>query len=308
MPPKTVLITGCGQASIGTALAKEFRSRGHTVFATNWQLNDVDPSLSEMGCHVLEFDVTSTASIENALKFVTEATSPTTTNDSPSPPASGRLDMLINNAGILQILPFADTSVEDARRVYEVNVLGAWAVSRAFLPLLLAAGASPGGSSPGTAKIVNLCSINEVLCPPFLAAYNSSKAALEAMGKTMRRELAPLGVQVVTLKCGSVDTGLFTSNAVSGGAVPEGSLYAGLREWIERREFLKEGLRAAVTREVFARQVADELLKEKPSAVIWKGGLAMMHWFMSLCWDTMLDRTLIKYNHLDTMSWSSPKA
>lgn len=310
MPPKTVLITGCGQASIGSALAREFRSRGHTVFASNLDLADVDPALSEMGCHVLELDVTSTASIGRAVSVVTSATRTAEPdgmmNDGESEGEGegggrgGRLDLLVNNAGIMQIMPFADTPVEDARRVFEVNVLGAWAVTRAFLPLLVAAAAGSssrqrGGSSgpsSSSSKVANLCSVNEVLCPPFLAAYNASKAALEAVGRTMRRELAPLGVQVVTLKCGSFESGLFNDSDAaaamsSGPSVPPGSLYAGLREWIAGREFLKEGIRARVGREALARELADELLKEKTSAVVWNGGLATMHWFMSLGWETM---------------------
>jgi NAD(P)-dependent dehydrogenase (short-subunit alcohol dehydrogenase family) len=337
MQAKTVLITGCGQRGLGDALAKEFRSHGHTVFASALDLDDVDPALAEAGCHVLELDVTSAASIDKAVSLVTTLTR-TTTDD------EGRLDILINNAGILHIMPFADTPVEHARQVFEVNVLGAWAVTRAFLPLLMAAGRRSGGD----AKIGNLCSINEVLCPPFLAAYNASKAALESMGRTMRRELAPLGVQVVALKCGSVETGLFTSDAVamSGPTCPEGSVYAGLREWIARREFLKSARPAK--REVVARELAQELLRENTSAVIWKGGLATVHWLMSFGWETMFvsshfgslsllstycsansylaslgrlslvaldatnammqDRILIRHNHLDTMSWSPPKA
>ncbi|AEO62505.1 uncharacterized protein THITE_2106731 [Thermothielavioides terrestris NRRL 8126] len=299
MKPKTVLITGCGKESLGNALAKEFRRRGHTVFASVSSLASVDPSLSEAGCHVLELDVTSTASIDQAVTVVTNLTR-TTTDE-------GSLDILINNAGIMHIMPFADTPVEHARRVFEVNTLGPWAVTRAFLPLLLAAGLSGSGGGSGGAKVGNVCSVNEVLCPPFLTAYNASKAALESMSRTMRRELAPLGVQVVTLKCGCIETGLFNSPDVSmsGPTCPETSVYAGLREWIGRREFLKVG--RFFKREVVAEDLVRELLKENTSAVVWKGGLATIHWLLSFGWETMMDRTLIKGNHLDTMSWSPPK-
>jgi NAD(P)-dependent dehydrogenase (short-subunit alcohol dehydrogenase family) len=308
MAPKTVLITGCGQQSIGTALAKEFRSRGHTVFATAWDLSRTDPSLSEMGCHVVELDVTSTTSIDNAVKLVTSAT-------------GGHLDILVNNAGIMHIMPFADTPVEEARRVFEVNVLGTWAVTRAFLPLLVAAGKAGSGRS----KVVNFSSVNEVLCPPFVAAYSASKAAVESASRTMRRELAPLGVQVVTLKLGSVESGLFNAVDVNKTAAtcPEGSAYAGLWEWIARREFLRSA--GFAKKEVVARDLVDDLLKENTSAMIWRGGLATIHWFLSFGWETMFvsacsrwysgftltldwqDRILIKESHLDTMSWSPPE-
>lgn len=276
MQRKTILITGCGRQSVGSAMAKEFRSRwGHTVFASSLNMSDIDPSLAEAGCYVLELDVTSTESIDKAVQLVATHTR-TATDD-------GHLDILINNAGILHIMPFIDTPVEHARRVFEVNTLGPWAVTRAFLPLLIAA----GQASHGGAKVANLCSVNEVLCPPFLAAYNSSKAALESFNRTLRRELAPLGVKLIALKCGCIDTGLFTSGAVtmSGETCPEGSPYFGLRDWIARREFMKSVTYAS--KEVVAEELVQQLLKEHTSAVIWKGGLATLHWLMSLGWETM---------------------
>jgi NAD(P)-dependent dehydrogenase (short-subunit alcohol dehydrogenase family) len=104
----------------------------------------------------LLLDVTSQDSINEAVKTVTAAT-------------GGRLDILINNAGLLQVMPFADTSVSDVRRLMDVNVIGVWAVTHAFLPLLLEA----------KGLVANLCSTNEVFCPPFLAAYSASKAAFD---------------------------------------------------------------------------------------------------------------------------------
>lgn len=297
MQPKTILITGCGRQSVGSAMAKEFCSRwGHTVFASSLNVSDIDPSLAEAGCHVLELDVTSTESIDKAVHFVVAHTR-TATDE-------GRLDILINNAGVLHIMPFIDTPVEHARRVFEVNTLGPWAVTRAFLPLLMAA----GRASNGDAKVANLCSVNEVLCPPFLAAYNSSKAALESINRTLRRELAPLGVKVIALKCGCIDTGLFTSGDVtmSGETCPEGSPYFGLRDWIARREFMRSARYA--NKETVAKELVQHLLTKNTSAVIWKGGLATMHWLISLGWETMMVSMPLAPIHLVPCASSGSRA
>ncbi|KAH8895916.1 short-chain dehydrogenase/reductase [Thozetella sp. PMI_491] len=276
MPLKTILITGCGLGGIGSALAKEFHLRGHTVFASGRSPEEIDPELIALGCHTLVLDVTSQASIDRAAAFLGAAT-------------GGRLDMLINNAGILQVLPWADTPVEEARRVFEVNVFAVWAVSQAMLPALLAA--------RGT--IVSLCSINEVLCPPFHAAYNASKAAVESLSRTMRNELSPLGVKVVMLKTGSVRTKLFDNAPTS--VLPEGSMYTPLKEWIEGRGFTAKAPFADLA--TYARDVANELLREKPRLIIWKGGLSTIAWLLSwLGWEGILDGPLVKGNELHKLS------
>ncbi|KAJ6476196.1 short-chain dehydrogenase/reductase [Mycena sanguinolenta] len=271
---KSILITGCGPKGIGAALAKAFHMRGHTVFATGRSPAEIDPELASLGCRTLTMDVTSTTSIATAVRFVEAA-------------SHGRLDILVNNAGVLQVAPFADMSVEAARATFEINVLGVWAVTHAFLPQLLAA----------RGIVANLCSVNQVFCPPFLAAYNASKAAVEALGRTLRRELMPLGVRVVALKTGSVRTPLFdTSKAV----LPERSLYAPLRQWIESKGFLAQARFVEV--EDYARSVVDDLLVDEPRAVIWRGGLATVAWLLSWAgWETMLDWSMIKGNQLDRL-------
>ena len=254
MAPKSILITGCGANGIGSALAKEFYLRGHNVFASGRSTEEIDETLVALGCHALVLDVTSQDSIARAAAQVDQAT-------------GGRLDMLVNNAGILHVLPFADTPVDEVRRVFEVNVFGVWAVTQALLPMLLEA--------RGT--VVNIGSVNEVFCPPFFAAYNASKAAVEGMTRTMRTELASLGVKVVLVKTGSVGTNLFEADGRT--SVPEGSLYSSMKQWIEERGFFQSVKFA--TREDYARAVADQVLREKPSLVIWKGNLSTVAWFLS---------------------------
>ncbi|KAI0413071.1 short-chain dehydrogenase/reductase [Xylaria grammica] len=281
--PRTVLITGCGPSGIGTALATEFHLRGHRVFASGLS-ESLLAHFKNIGVQTLVLDVTSKASIEAAVASIASAT-------------DGKLDMLINNAGLMHVMPFADTDVEVARRVFDVNVLGVFAVTKAFLPLLLAAAdARRDRGDPIRSLVANIGSVNEVFRPTFFSVYNASKAAVEALGGTIRTELAPLGVRVVTVKTGSVRTTLFDNAAPS--RLPEGSLYQPAKEWIEDRQMLTTGRFIPV--EDYAKQVVSELLRPSVKHVIWAGGLSTFAWLLSwFGWEGILDGVYIKQNQLD---------
>ncbi|KAI0103296.1 short-chain dehydrogenase/reductase [Nemania sp. FL0031] len=282
MPLKTVLITGCGSAGIGTALATEFHTRGHRVFATG--ISDAQlAGLASLGMQTFEMDVTSAESIAAGVARVRAAT-------------GGKLDILINNAGVMHILPFADTDVEEARRVFEVNVLGPFAVTKGFLPLLIEAARKGKETGAGDAVVANIGSVNAVLRPPFLGPYNASKAAVECWGASIRTELAPLGVRVVTVKTGSTKSDLFTNAPPT--KLPEDSLYMPVKEFVEGRKML-DG-QNFMPAEVYAKNVADELLRPKVKHVIWEGSLVTMTWFLSwFGWEGMLDTVFTKTSHLD---------
>lgn len=269
---KSILITGCGRGSIGAALAAEFSQRGHTVFASGRSTNEIDPELLSAAeneqapgkTHTLELDVTSQASIDAAFQLVSAAT-------------GGGLDMLVNNAGVISVMPFADESIESVRKLYDVNVFGVWAVTQAFLPLLVAS----------RGLVADLGSIDPVACPPYFSAYSSSKAAAECVNRTIRRELAPFGVRVVNVKSGSVGTRLFENSPLV--PLPAGSLYSSLRQWIESRAFLEFSLSRQSSIGPYTRTLADKLLGDRCEPVIWIGGMSLMTWIYSLLgWETAM--------------------
>jgi 1-acylglycerone phosphate reductase len=257
--PKTVFITGCGPGGIGAALAAEFHRRGHRVFASGLS-EDLLMSFKETGMQTIVMDVTSGSSIKDAVAEVKKVT-------------DGKLDILINNAGIIQVLPFADMDMDDVRRSFDVNVIGLMAVTQAFLPLLIAS------DSKGGSVVANLCSVNTIFRPAFFCTYNASKAAVDVFGATIRAELAPLGVRVVTLRTGSIKTGLFVHDEGVKSKVPEGSLYAPLKEWIEGKKMLEYGW--WTTPENYATRVVSDLLKPSTTGVLWRGGLATVAWLLS---------------------------
>ncbi|KAF2970725.1 hypothetical protein GQX73_g2778 [Xylaria multiplex] len=270
--PRTVLITGCGPSGIGTALATEFHLRGHRVFASGLS-ESLLTHFKDIGIETLVLDVTSKHSIEAAATSIASAT-------------GGKLEILINNAGVMHIMPFADTDVEVARKLFDVNVLGVFAVTKAFLPLLLAAADAHRVQGESIRPlVVNIGSINEVFRPTFFSIYNASKAAIEALGGTIRTELAPLGVQVVTVKTGSVRTTLFDNAPPS--RLPEDSLYQPAKAWIEGRKMLSTG--RFISAEDYAKKVVTELLRPSVKHIIWAGGLSTVAWLLGwIGWEGIL--------------------
>ncbi|KAK7954693.1 hypothetical protein PG988_015387 [Apiospora saccharicola] len=266
MLPKTVLITGCGPRGIGTALASEFHSRGHRVIASGLSESLLEP-LRELGLETVVMDVTSDTSIRDAVSHVSKLT-------------GGKLDILINNAGLLHTMPFADTDPADARRVFDVNILGTISVTHAFLPMLIAS-----SSGRGDSVVANLSSINTTLHPPFVSVYNAAKAAVETLSSSMRAELAPLGVRVVVLKTGCIRTDLFTNAAPL--PLPADSWYESLRDFIERRELAWTPF-AYTEPEVYARGVVMELLRPSVKAVVWRGAMTTAVWMLSFLPETTM--------------------
>ncbi|KAJ1324725.1 1-acylglycerone phosphate reductase [Microdochium nivale] len=289
MPPtKTVLITGCSEGGLGASLALEFHRRGCHVYATARSLDKM-ASLAAAGIACLVLDTTSPESIAAALAHVAK---------DPATSAAG-LDLLINNAGINHVRPFLDSDISDLQRVISTNVMAVMTVTHAFLPLII------------TAKgvIATIGSTNEIMFPPFQAAYNASKAAVRAWGNTLRAELKPLGVRVVTVVTGAVRTRLFdnerehsTAAGDAGADLPDGSPYKQACERLIRdRAFLSKAKWQDA--DVYARNVADALLLPQPKSTIWKGGMATMAWVLSVFgWEGMLEGTMMKENGLDQVT------
>ncbi|KAJ8128834.1 hypothetical protein O1611_g4797 [Lasiodiplodia mahajangana] len=265
-------------------------------------------SLAALGVETLALDVTSESSIEQAVAIVrgklTVSNSNTNANrPNPDPTAESRrrLDFLINNAGVNHIMPLSDTKLSDLRRVIDTNLIGPLAVTQAFIPLLMHQKATDVISesvSRRKSTVVMLGSVNEVFSPPYQAAYNASKAAIHAASRTLRIELAPLGIGCVTLMTGSVRTKLF-ENAPSN--VPEQSFYSAVASKIEGKEFLKNA--RWVDADEFAKQVVGDLLRSKPKLDIWRGGLATVaSWLAWFGWEGMLDSAMLKANNLNKIS------
>jgi NAD(P)-dependent dehydrogenase (short-subunit alcohol dehydrogenase family) len=180
--PKVVLVTGAS-TGIGRAVAMEMKQRGWRVFATVRRLDDM-VALSKQGrglIEVLVMDVTDGDSVARAMATIQER--------------AGRLDALVNNAGIAVAGPLEMLGEEELRQQFEVNVIGLHRVTRAALPMLRAA----------RGRIVNISSVagQEVL--PFNGAYAASKHAVEALSDALRQELHGI-VKVIIIQPGAIRT------------------------------------------------------------------------------------------------------
>ncbi|OBT51450.1 hypothetical protein VE04_08455 [Pseudogymnoascus sp. 24MN13] len=183
MPEKTVVVTGCSNGGLGAAMAKAYQARGFRVFATVRNRVKVGSLADIEGIEILELDVTSEESVYQCAKAVEKLT-------------GGSLDILVNNAGNSTIMPLLDTSVDDAKKMYDSNVWAVLLMTQAFAPMLI--------KSRGT--ICNISSVSSELVFAWQGIYSSSKAAMTRISETLRLEMEPLGVKVVTVILGGVET------------------------------------------------------------------------------------------------------
>lgn len=243
----TVVITGCS-SGIGQALALELHARGHVVYATARKAGALQP-LAAKGLKTLVLDVNDDASIAQALATV-EA-------------EQGRLNLLINNAGFSQVGAVLDLTREDLRRQYETNVIAPLAVARQALPLLRAAKAQGQG-----ATIANVGSIVGLFTTPFAGAYCSSKSAVHALTDALRMEIAPFGIDVVTIQPGGVQSA-FGHHAEAAIRLPADSPFQGVATGIRARA--QAGQVKATPADVFVKPVVDALLQPQPPVRV-RGG------------------------------------
>lgn len=147
---KTVLITGCSSKGVGAGLVLAIAERGHTVFATARNPAKVPSELTNLSnVHVLTLDVTSRESVKKAVEAVDKH-------------GNGRLDVLINNAGVGYTMPLLDADIEEAKRVYDANIWGCLRVTQGFMDMLI----------QGKGQVVMISSVGGVLNTPWIGRFS----------------------------------------------------------------------------------------------------------------------------------------
>jgi NAD(P)-dependent dehydrogenase (short-subunit alcohol dehydrogenase family) len=185
---KAALVTGAARG-IGLATAKKFLAEGWRVALLDIEGELLSRAVADIGQSeatlALTCDVSDRAAVDAAIAAVARQ--------------FGRLDALVNNAGIAVFAPLMETSDADWSRVLEVNLTGPFLCTKAAVPLMRD---GSGGA------IVNITSISAVRASTLRSAYGTSKAGLAHLTKQLAVELASLNIRVNAVAPGPVDTAM----------------------------------------------------------------------------------------------------
>jgi len=182
MGKNVILITGAS-SGIGNAAAKYLLEKGHNVYGASRTA-----SAGSFPFKTLKMDVNDNRSVNEVIDRIMNAES--------------RIDVLINCAGFGLAGSIEDTSVDEAKALFETNFFGLFRVCRAVIP---------GMRERKSGLIINIGSLAGLLPIPFQAFYSSSKYAVESFTEALRIELLPFGIRVVLIEPGDFKTG-FTAN------------------------------------------------------------------------------------------------
>jgi NAD(P)-dependent dehydrogenase (short-subunit alcohol dehydrogenase family) len=177
----TALVTGAS-SGIGQETAKGLLAAGYIVYAGARRV-DAMRSLEAAGARVLSLDVTNDASMTAVIETILRET--------------GRIDVLVNNAGYGSFGALEDVPLDEARRQFEVNVFGLARLTQLVLPAMRA---------QRCGRIVNVSSASGKVGEPFASWYHASKHALEGLSDSLRMELHPFGIDVVIVEPGPTRT------------------------------------------------------------------------------------------------------
>lgn len=183
---KVAVVTG-GSSGIGLCTAKALADKGCTVYAISRRGGQDLP-----GIRNLKADVTDESQIAAAAEEILRE--------------SGRVDIVVNNAGfgISGAVEFTDT--EEAKRQFDVNFFGMVRVNKVFLPILRRQG---GG------RIVNISSVAAPIPIPFQTYYSAAKAAIDSYTMALANEVRPFGITVCAVRPGDIRTGFTAARAKS---------------------------------------------------------------------------------------------
>lgn len=288
---KTVLITGCS-SGIGRALCEKYLTKGFHVYASARNIRSLNDLDEHSNLTKLTLDVNSQSSIHNAIAHIKQD--------------NNYLDVLINNAGYAAMGPLADMPLEDLRAQFETNVFAPMELTKACLPFLmakkeLAKKETTKNVQQHNAQVVNIGSVSGITTTPFSGAYCATKAALHSLSDAQRMELAPFGIDVITVQPGAIESkfGDNSLNNVLARITPQ-SLYAPLKEAIQARATASQDNPTPAAE--FADTLVEQLLNN-PKAVIRIGngsfGLPLLKRWLPVA---ILDKILSKKFNLTSLA------
>jgi short-subunit dehydrogenase len=166
------IVTGAS-GGIGEATARALQAAGYRVFGTYRR----PPATRSAGTEYLACDVTSDEAVQAAVGQVLAK--------------ADRVDLLVNNAGVGLLAGAEESSVEQAKSLFDVNLFGVFRLTNAVLPTM---------RRQGSGRIVNISSVLGLIPAPFMALYAASKHALEGYSESLDHEIRGSGVRVVLVE------------------------------------------------------------------------------------------------------------
>lgn len=230
---KIVLITGAS-SGIGQETARLLARAGYIVFGTSRNPGKREqPSDFKM----LPLDIRSDESVRACVETVMDQ--------------AGRLDVLINNAGYLVSGAIEETTIEQAKDIFETNFFGILRMCQAVLPVM---------RKQGQGQIINVSSLVGLNPVPFWGLYNASKFALEGLTESLRHELKPLKICVSMVEPGFIKTNLAHNTQLSANLLPD---YEPSRQraWARIREHEEAGMEPRVVAETIVEIVESKAPK-----------------------------------------------
>ena len=225
------IVTGAS-GGIGEATARALHSAGYRVFGTYRR----PPATRSPGIEYLACDVTNDESVKVAVAEVVSK--------------AGRIDLLVNNAGVGLVAGAEESSLEQAKSLFDVNLFGLIRMTKAVLPAMRRQGAG---------RIVNISSVMGLIPAPFMALYSASKHAVEGYSESLDHEVRGSGVRVVLVEPAYTRTA-FEGNVYQ--ADQQLDVYQSARANAEG--VLRDGMKTADTPELVASAVVKASTEANP--------------------------------------------
>ncbi len=265
---KIAFVTGAS-AGIGEATARELLGAGYKVFAGARRLDRM-AGLANLGASLLKLDLTDDASTVAAVEAIKAQ--------------SGRIDVLVNNAGYGSYGALEDVPLDEARRQFEVNVFGLARLCQLVLPTMRA---------QKSGKIVNITSIGGKIWEPLGSWYHATKFAVEGLSDCLRVEVGRFGVDVIIIEPGAIRTewaGIAREGLLQ---VSGGTAYAEMAKRHAQMLETAETSRLASPPDVVARTILRAISVGRPKTRYATGGGAKTILFLrKILSDRLMDRLM----------------
>ena len=247
---KVVLVTGCSQGGIGYFLCQRFAQEGCLVHATARRLESMD-GLDDLQTWKHTMDVTSDHNVQGVVEEILGQ--------------HGRIDVLVNNAGVIAVGALMDVSLETVQSAFDTNTFAILRTTKAVIPSM---------AKRKQGLIVNISSVVGELPTPWNGVYCASKAAAHSLTEVLYMECQPLGVDVMLVAPGRVKSNI-SSNMATHFRMPEDTLYAEYMDKIIDRMHTSQASGSLSTAE-FAKRVVSKALSARPPRYMRLGGGAAL--------------------------------